>query len=204
MTATTDRRRGRPPGRPPLVDRDAILDAAERVIARDGRGVSLDAVAAEAGITKPIVYARVGHRAELSNALAERLNARIVVAAGSTAAHRPFSRETLVTFFRATLATIGEHRELFLYVTRGSADDSAERTLYLAQRSAEPLTLLLRRWRESTGLDATATEAWAYGIIGMLNLVSLWWIDNGQPPPGPLAEQLASLAWSGIGNGSPE
>ena len=200
MTVAAGRRRGRPPGKQPLADREAILDAAERVIARDGNGASLEAVAAEAGITKPIVYSRVGHRAELSNALAERLNARIVDEAGKATAKREFTRDTLSIFFRATLETIAEHRELFLYVTRGSADDSAERTLYLAQRSAQPLAAQLRRWRKSAGLDATATEAWAYSIIGMLNLVSLWWIDQGQPPPGPLADQLANLAWAGIGS----
>ena len=49
VSTTTGRRRGRPPGGQPVADRDAILDAAERVIAREGSGASLDAVAAEAG-----------------------------------------------------------------------------------------------------------------------------------------------------------
>lgn len=202
MTAKADRRRGRPPGRPPVVGRDAILDAAERVIARDGNGASLDAVATEAGITKPIVYARVGDRAELSNALAERLNARIVDAAGDATRRQRFSQATLAAFFRITLETIADHRELFLYVTRGSADDSAERTLYLARRSAEPLSTLLRRWRESGGLDTAAADVWAYAIIGMLNMVALWWIEQGQPPVVPVADHLATLAWAGIGNGA--
>lgn len=201
VTATADRRRGRPPGRPPVVSRDAILDAAERVIARDGNGASLDAVAAEAGITKPIVYTRVGDRVELSNALAERLNARIVAAAGDATRRQRFSQATLAAFFRATLETIADHSELFLYVTRGSADDSAERTLYLARRSAEPLSALLRRWRQSDDQD-TAADVWAYAIIGMLNLVALWWIEQGQPPVGPVADHLATLAWSGIGDGA--
>ena len=56
---------------------DSILDAAERVIARDGSGASIEAIAIEAGVTKPIVYARVGARAELCEALAERLAARL-------------------------------------------------------------------------------------------------------------------------------
>jgi len=58
-----------------------MLDAAERVIARDGNGASLEAIATEAGVTKPIVYARVGSRAELSNALAARLADRLIAAA---------------------------------------------------------------------------------------------------------------------------
>jgi len=201
VTAPTGRRRGRPPGGRPLADREAILDAAERVIARDGNGASLDSVAAEAGITKPVVYARIGHRAEVANALAERLNARIVVAAGRSVRNRQPSEEMLAAFFRATLETIAAHTELFLYVTRGSADDAAEHTLYLARTSASPFATLLRQWREDAGQDASAAEPWAYAMIGMLNLVALWWIEQGQPDVDRLAAQLANLVWSGVGNG---
>jgi AcrR family transcriptional regulator len=199
--ARAQRSRGRPPGGHPVADRDAILDAAERVIERDGGGASLDAIAAEAGITKPVVYARVGHRAQLSNALAERLTERILAAAGATVAGDGLTREALTGLFRAALEIIGAHRELFLYVTRGSGDDTAERALYLAGRSAGPLAGLLTLWREQSGHDGAAALPWAYAIVGMLNMVALWWIAEGQPPVGPLADQLASLVWSGMGTG---
>ena len=45
------RRPGRPVGGQLEVDREQVLDAAERVIARDGAGASIEAVAAEAGVT---------------------------------------------------------------------------------------------------------------------------------------------------------
>ncbi|MCU0261474.1 MAG: hypothetical protein MUE78_10675, partial [Ilumatobacteraceae bacterium] len=91
-------------------------------------------------------------------------------------------------------------RELFLYVTRGSADDSAERTLFLARASAAPLTELLVAWRERSGASADAAVPWAYGIIGMLNLVALWWLEEGGGPAAVLADQLAALVWTGIGH----
>lgn len=199
MNTRTGRRRGRPPGGRPVADRDAILDAAERVIARDGAAASLDAIAAEAGITKPVVYARVGHRAELSNALAERLSERILVAVGEELAHRPLARDTLAWFFRTTLETIGAHRQLFLYVTRGSVGDTSDRALYLAGRSAAPLAELLRHWRGLQGRDTAVALPWAYAIVGMLNMVALWWIQDGEPTVAQLAEDLAALVWSGMG-----
>jgi AcrR family transcriptional regulator len=198
VSTSTGRRRGRPPGGQPLADRDAILDAAERVIAREGSGASLDAVAAEAGVTKPTVYARVGQRAELANALATRLNERIVAATGAEVTSLAPSRRTLAVFFRTTLETIAEHRELFLYVTRGSADDSAERALYLAGQSAAPLAALLRTWQRHDGRDTSMVDAWAYAIIGMLNMVALWWIDQGELSGEQVADQLATLVWSGM------
>lgn len=198
MSPQARRRPGRPPGGGHVVDRERLLDAAEIVIGRDGSGASLDAVAAQAGVTKPIVYARIGSRAALSDALASRLSERLIAAARSEIGRRRFDRDSLATFFRTTLATIAENRELFLYVTRGSSDDTAERTLYLAGRSATPLAELLRWWRQQHERDEAVALPWAYGIIGMLNLVSLWWIEEGDLPLEVLADQLAGLAWSGI------
>jgi AcrR family transcriptional regulator len=144
------------------------------------------------------VYARVGSRAELSNALAERLADRLIVAGGTKVRDSRFDRATLAAFFRIALETIGEHRDLFLYVTRGAADDSAERTLFLAGKSAGPLAELLRRWRVAHGGDPAVAEPWAYGIIGMLNMVAMWWLDQGGRTAGELADQLAELVWSAM------
>lgn len=184
-----------------MVDREKLLDAAEAVIRRDGSGASLEAVAAEAGVTKPIVYARIGSRAALSDALASRLSERLIAAGRREVGRRRFGRDALATFFRTTLETISEHRELFLYVTRGSSDDTAERTLYLAGRSAEPLSELLGWWRRHRGRDDAVAMPWAYSIIGMLNLTALWWIEESDLPLDVLAEQLADLAWSGVDGG---
>jgi AcrR family transcriptional regulator len=185
-----------------VVDRERMLDAAERVIARDGSGASLEAIAEEAGVTKPIVYARVGSRATLSDALAARLGERLIAAARAEVGPHRFDRAAIAAFFRTTLQTISAHRELFLYVTRGASDDTSERTLYLAGRSAEPLASLLVWWRERSGHDPSVAAPWSYAIIGMLNMVSLWWLEEGDASVAVLSEQLADLVWSGI-DGAP-
>src|SRR3546814_17040256 len=53
--------------------RDAVLDAAQRVVARDGAaGLTLEAVAAEAGISKASVLYDYGTKQALMKALIER------------------------------------------------------------------------------------------------------------------------------------
>src|SRR3546814_4107436 len=59
--------------RPRTIDRDAVLDAAQRVVARDGAaGLTLEAVAAEAGISKASVLYDYGTKQALMKALIER------------------------------------------------------------------------------------------------------------------------------------
>lgn len=198
VVSSTTRRPGRPIGGQLAIDAAAILDAAERVIERDGPGASIDAMATEAGITKPIVYARVGSRAGLATALADRLAIRMVDAARQAMAGRMFSRSSLTDFIAANLRVVLAHRSLFLYVTGGSTDQTALGRLGLAERSTIPLARALEQWRTAAGLDPSVAESWAYGIVGMLQMASLWVIDDASPGPDEVADHLAELLWSGL------
>ncbi len=194
------RRPGRPVGGRHVVDRELVLDAAERVIRRVGSAVSLEVIALEAGVTKPIVYARVGGRTDLANALAERLADRLIAAARVALDGRPYGREMLASLIEANLTTMAAHRELFLYVTGGTSDQTPQRTLYLAERSTLPMAHQLARWRATQGLDPGVALPWAYAVIGMLQLVSLWWLNEPDRSAEQLADNLAELLWSGFSN----
>src|SRR3954471_24823067 len=52
--------------------RDELLAAADRVVRELGPEASMEAIAAEAGITKPILYRHFGDKDDLYSALAER------------------------------------------------------------------------------------------------------------------------------------
>lgn len=59
------------------VRREQLLDAAIQVIVREGyEGVSVDAIAQEAGVTRPVVYGAYAGLSELLGALLDRQQAR--------------------------------------------------------------------------------------------------------------------------------
>ncbi|HEX6388028.1 MAG TPA: helix-turn-helix domain-containing protein [Solirubrobacteraceae bacterium] len=61
--------------------REQLLDAAMAVISRDGyAGVSIDAIAREAGVTRPVVYGAFDDLAQLLGALLDRQEARALSA----------------------------------------------------------------------------------------------------------------------------
>jgi len=198
MSESISRRPGRPLGGQLVVDREHVLDAAERVIRRDGAGSSLEAVAVEAGVTKPIVYDRVGGRADLADALAERLSDRMVLATRTALAGEILSQTGLTRFVEANLRTVADHRELFLYVTGGSTEQTALGRLSLAERSTTPLTKTLAVWRSGIQQDPGVAEAWAFGIVGMLQMVSQWWITQEDLSAAAVAGQISELLWNGL------
>ena len=198
MTESISRRPGRPLGGQLVVDREHVLDAAERVIRRDGAGSSLEAVAVEAGVTKPIVYDRVGGRADLADALAERLADRMILATRTALAGETLSQTGLTRFIEANLRTVADHRELFLYVTGGSTEQTALGRLSLAGMSTQPLAKTLAVWRSGIQQDPGVAEAWAFGIVGMLQMVSQWWITQEGLSAAEVAGQISELLWNGL------
>jgi AcrR family transcriptional regulator len=201
VTNAVRRAPGRPRGGERVATREVLLDAAERVIRRGGAGVSLDAIAEEAGVTKPVIYATVGDRTALAGGLASRLSDRIVAASTEAVIRLDGTiaqRDVIAALIEATFTTIAGDRAIFLYVTRGAANSSPEDALLLADRSAAPLTTLLTDWLIRQNRDPAVAIPWAYGIIGMLNLVSLWWTHTPDRPGPMLADQLAELLWTGL------
>lgn len=69
--------------------RRELLEAADRVVLRDGPSASMNAIAAEAGITKPILYRHFGDKSGLYAALAKRHTDALLGALRAASTHRP-------------------------------------------------------------------------------------------------------------------
>src|SRR5262245_32768795 len=110
--------------------RSALLDAADRVIRREGPEASMAAIAAEAGITKPILYRHFGDKSGLYQALAER-HTRSVINVLRPELARPGmglparARATVNAYLDAIAADHNLYRFLF---HRASAEDSRTHT----------------------------------------------------------------------------
>lgn len=134
----------------------------------------------------------------MATALAERLSERMAVAARAALNGRGFTRSSLASFIEANLRTVVDHRDLFLYVTGGSTDQTSLGRLVLAEQSATPLSTALKSWRHRVGLDPSVSDSWAYGMVGMLQMASLWVIGSPSADPRVVADQLAELLWFGL------
>jgi AcrR family transcriptional regulator len=188
------------PGRPPRVDRERLLGAAERVIRRHGPGVSLERIAARAGVSKPVLFAHVGDRRALVHALGERLLARIEAAVSAALAGATAGRDALERLIRAELETIAGDRHVYAFVNGAGGSASLDSTVAFARRSAGPLIAGIAHDRARAGRDTAPAEAWGYAIIGMLHMTGLWWLERprAERDAALLAAQLTELLWEGL------
>ena len=80
--------------------RQRLLQAAQRAIHRDGPQVSMDDIAAEAGITKPIVYRHFGDRRGLALALRDTaFGAMLATPSGDAGRDHALARERIASFY---------------------------------------------------------------------------------------------------------
>lgn len=103
------RKRQYAPRLPPAERREQLLDAALGLIAEQGYGgISMEAIARRAGVTKPVVYDLFGNRGELLTALLAREEERALALLAEVMPSEPSvdPDELIVEGFRAFLESV--------------------------------------------------------------------------------------------------
>ncbi|MEU5369513.1 TetR family transcriptional regulator [Streptomyces sp. NPDC005951] len=186
--------------------RRELLEAADRVVLRDGPQASMNAIAAEAGITKPILYRHFGDKGGLYRALAKRhtdaLLSALRAALDAPAERRARVEATLDTYLAAIEARPQVYRFLMHPADTADAVPSAEPGFDVGRHSAP----LLRRLGEELGQviaervdlgpDSEQTaRIWGHGIVGMMHAAGDWWLADRPCSRERLVSSLADLLW---------
>jgi len=181
--------------------RREFVDAALRVLETAGPDLPMDAVAAEAGVTKPVLYRYFQDKSALVDALAERgseiLLDRLIPAirAGCPALARV--RDTVGAYF----AVIDEHPNLYWLLARearaesGGGPDSIEQN---KEFIATALTAVLGDYLRVYGLDSGGAEPWAYGMTGLVQSTGEWWLQRRSMSRATVVEYVTKIIWAAI------
>jgi AcrR family transcriptional regulator len=170
--------------------RRALLDAAGRAFARGGyAATSLDDVAAEAGVSRVLIYRHFQSKTELYQAVLAEVSDQLRAATGHPDQLTPGSLDGLVAAasanpdgFRLFFRQSGQEPEF-----RQHADE-----LRQAMRdTAEPY---LRQV-----IDDPARVRWASDLIPTIAVEAvIAWLDAGQPDPATAADTISHLIGAAI------
>lgn len=183
--------------------RRELLEAADRVVLRDGPGASMNAIAAEAGITKPILYRHFGDKGGLYRALAVRhtdaLLSSLRDALDAPAERRARVEATLDTYLAAIEARPQVYRFLMHPAESGTGGeqsfDVGRHSAPLLRRLGEELAEVIVE-RVDLGPDAERTaRVWGHGIVGMMHAAGDWWLGERPCTRQDLVRSLADLLW---------
>lgn len=180
-----------PPGR--AVRREQLLDAAEQVVARDGPATSMAAVAACAGITKPVLYRHFTDKSGLRAALVERHTARLMTTLQAELAGSRGRRERVERTVGAYLGVIEQQPQLYRFLLEPAGGDGVRG---FTRQVAGVLAAGLAR-ELGTGPPGPRESAWAHGIVGMVQAAGDWWLVAQPCPREQVAADLADLVLGG-------
>src|SRR5919201_1787743 len=197
-TKPNQRRRMRGPER-----RAQLLAVARRLFGRSGfHGVSMDEVAREAGVTKPILYDHFHSKEELYIALldadAQALEDRVRAALAAPTGNRQRIRQS----FQAYFDFVDEHAAGFrLFMQESMAGDGDElfrsKVQEVRDRILEEVPALIVRESQG-GIPREDADTVALALVGMVETAAR------HDPGGPkrkrqrAVDTLVRLAWRGI------
>lgn len=162
--------------------REQILDAATRAFARAGFvGTGLDDVAAEAGITRVMLYRHFESKADMYRAVLDRACVRLAENVGSD----NFDENSVPALVRAAAADPDAFRLLFRHAAREPEFRDLIDSLTAASAEVAQRNLAAR-------LPAGPWLDWAARVIPVFTIEAvIGWLDAGQPDPDAAAGRIS-------------
>lgn len=158
----------------------------------------MEAIARQAGVTKPIVYRLFGDRDGLLGALGERMAAEVVAEVTAALDRGPDDdpKDMLRRAITAYVTLIDTENDVYRFVTERSGAGAT--ITGLSAEVARAIAVVLGEQLRANGADSGAAEPWAFGIVGMVHLSGDWWVHHRTLPREQLVTYLVDLLWDGF------
>ncbi|HET6951047.1 MAG TPA: TetR/AcrR family transcriptional regulator [Acidimicrobiales bacterium] len=177
--------------------RAELLDAAIRVIRRGGGRVAMEDIAAEAGISRPILYRHFGDATGLYAAVADRFNQELLAKLRASMRGSQPGEELLRRQIRVYIAFIAEEPDLYRFLTRQippgrprAATHGSGFSRMIADGTAEHL--------ESAGWNHVRAVVAADLFVGGMSAVVSRWVEEPTGSYEELADRTAAILWNGF------
>jgi AcrR family transcriptional regulator len=180
-----------------------LVDAAIRANAQHGPAHGMDDIAAEAGVTKPVIYRYFADRGDLHLAVGQHVATGVLARIHEQQRDDRPPRENLSAAVDAYFELIERSPDLYRFVVsrpileRAAGTSSSVVHDYdglIAATVADSIALQLR----AAGVDAGGAEPWAFALVGSARAVGEWWLERHTMSRAALTAYLVEMSWSGL------
>ena len=177
--------------------REALLDAADRIVARDGPAATMVTIAAEAGVTKPILYRHFGDKGGLYAALAERYTSALLDRLQAALEAGTDRRDRVRRTVDAYLAAIEGEPQIYRFLVL--SDEAAAASSQVRTFTRRLSALLADEMATELGVGPVRAAAWGHGVVGMVQAAGDWWLETPAVPREELVGELTDLLFGAYG-----
>ena len=187
---------------PTMLERRAgLLEAADRVVQREGGAATMNVIAAEAGITKPILYRHFGDKSGLYRALAARHIEELLVRLRAALVTRGGLEARTRATVDAYLTSIDERPQIYRFLVQRAAVEEPDvrgDVEGFVRRFGDELAAGIRNEPSLSGVDELRATVWAHGIAGMVQAAGDWWLDHPEVARSSVVDELTALLVAGF------
>jgi AcrR family transcriptional regulator len=180
--------------------RAELTTAAIDAIRHLGPDVGMDAIAAHAGVSKPVLYRYYADKSQLWLAVGQEAAGMVLDAITPAVASVREERAAIAAAIDAYLAHIAADTNLYQFVVH-QPDIARGRDVVtdVVDTVASGLARIFGDRLRARGLDSGAALPWAYGVVGYVQSVGDWWLRQQQPiSREALGDYLTAFLWSGV------
>lgn len=186
---------------PRTITREEIVDAAIRVIDRDGPRPSMDDIAREARITKPRLYRQFADKADLYTEIGDRMADSIAAGAGSdlTLMLQP-PRVALRRVLAGYADSVLQHPNVFRFLGHANVAQHSDGSVLqfdLGRAAATRVAGQAREIAESIPIDASGIDYLARAVLGVVVAITDLWLGDPRHPDGTaeFVDQATEFVW---------
>jgi AcrR family transcriptional regulator len=183
--------------------RAELVEAAVVAIGRHGPALGMDDIAAEAGVSKPVIYRYFTDKADLYLAVGQHVATGLLQQITAQLSEGRMPRESLTAAIDAYLELIENAPDVYRFVvSRPFLDrptDAASNLVHdYESLIAEAVARTVGEQLRAAGLDSGGAEPWAYGLVGAVRAAGEWWLERHSMTRAALTAYLVQLLWSGV------
>jgi AcrR family transcriptional regulator len=179
--------------------RHQLLDIGRRLFAERGfEGTSIEEIAAQAGVSKPVVYEHFGGKEGLYAVVVDREVERLTTVTMALS-EGPYSRAKFEEAAVSLLRYIKDNADGFRILVRDSSPGAGGGTYgTLLADIAGQVEFIMADFLKSRGRDPRLGPMYSRMMVGMVAFTGQWWLDARTPELEQVAANLIDLAWNGL------
>lgn len=185
--------------------REQLIDIGRTLFAEKGfEAVSVEEIAAKAGVSKPVVYEHFGGKEGLYAVVVDREMNLLLTMISTALAGTSESTSPRVLLEQAGTALfdyIDEHSDGFRILVRDSpVSQQTGSFASLIVDVAGQVEHLLAEQFSAHDFPTRLAPMYSRMLVGMVALTGQWWLDVRKPKKEEVVAHLVNLAWNGLDN----
>ena len=181
--------------------RAEFVEATIAAVAKKGPDVGMEDVAAEAGVSKPVLYRHFTDKSDLYLAVGQRATELLMERMSPALAADGPIKDRIRRIVDAYLSVVEDNPNLYRFVVKGSfVDRPVEKDVVQEGKNliANTLARILGDYLRSFEMDSGGAEPWAHALVGMVQNAGDWWLDRQTMSRENLSDYLATIIWHAI------